>query len=415
MKAAIRRHAAGRIDSSLDSMRVVAVLGPRQAGKSTLVAQIAKARGMPLVTLDDESNLRQAQSDPVGFIADLGLPVAIDEVQRAPSVLLAIKAQVDRDPRPGTFLLTGSANLLTAPRIIDSLAGRMAIVALSPLSQSEIERQPADNIVDRLFAAAPPLVTSAEAGRAAFVGRAQIGGYAEVVLGSQALRRSWHANYLETVMGRDLRDLDDVRRAGEVPRLLRALAARASSIVAWTPLGRDLGLDRRTAENYARLLDALYLTQLLPAWRAGLGAREIASPKVHVLDSGLLCHLLNADAGRLAADPALAGQVFESFCVSEIIRHLGWSDTRARPYHYRENDGRREIDLLLESTQGQLVAIEMKSAATVGDSDFASLRWFRDRRPKDFVVGIVLYTGERSISFGDRLWALPVSALWRLP
>jgi predicted AAA+ superfamily ATPase len=393
-------------------MRVVAVLGPRQAGKSTLVAQIAQRRGMPLVSLDDETSLRQGLSDPVGFIADLGQPVAIDEVQRAPGLLLAIKAAVDRDPRPGAFLLTGSANLLTAPRIIESLAGRMAVIALSPLSQAEIARQPADNVVDRLFAGSPPRVTSGAVARAAFVNRAQIGGYPEVVLGSKALRREWHASYLETVMTRDLRDLDDIRKAGEVPRLLRAIAARASSIVAWTPLGRDLGLDRRTVTNYAQLLDALYLTQQVPAWRAGLGAREIAAPKVHVLDSGILCHLLNADAKRLASDPTLAGQVFESFCAAEIIRHLGWSTTRARAYHYREHDGRREVDLLLESTQGQLVAIEVKSAATVVDSDFTSLRWFRDRRDGDFAIGVVLYTGERSINFGDRLWALPVSALW---
>lgn len=396
-------------------MRVVAVLGPRQAGKSTLIAQIASRRGMPLASLDDETNLRQAVSDPVGFIADLGQPVAIDEVQRAPGLLLAIKATVDRDPQPGAFLLTGSANLLTAPRVADSLAGRMAVIPLSPLSQAEIARQPADNVIDRLFACDPPRVTSPDVGRAAFVERAQIGGYPEVVLGSKALRREWHTSYLETVMTRDLRDLDDVRKANEVPRLLRAIAARASSIVAWTPLGRDLGLDRRTVTNYAQLLDALYLTRLVPAWRAGLGAREIAAPKVHVLDSGMLCHLVNADADRLASDGALAGQVFESFCAAEIMRHLGWSETRARPYHYRESGGGREVDLLLESTQGQLVGIEAKSAATVVDADFASLRWFRDRRADDFALGVVLYTGERSINFGDRLWALPVSALWSRP
>lgn len=397
---------------ALDAMRVVAVLGPRQAGKSTLLSAIAKRRGMPLVSLDDETALRQARSDPVGFIADLGRPVAIDEVQRAPGLLLAIKTSVDRDPSPGAFLLTGSANLLTAPRIVDSLAGRMGIVTLLPLSQSEIARHPPDNVVDRLFAGTPPTSVSTHVGRATFVERALVGGYPEVVLGPMGVRREWHAGYLETLMSRDLRDLDDVRKAGEVPRLLRALAARASSTVSWTPLGRDLGLDRRTVTSYAQLLDALYLTQLVPSWRASLGAREIAAPKVHILDSGLLCHLLNADADRLASDPALAGQVFESFCATELIRHLGWSTTRARAFHYRESDGRREVDLLLESTQGQLVAIEMKSAATVGDADFSSLRWFRDRRTADFAIGVVLYTGERTINFGDRLWALPVSALW---
>ncbi len=408
----LARHAVSRIEFALDGMRVAAVLGPRQAGKSTLVAEIARRRGMTLVSLDDEGARQQADLDPTGFIAALGRPAAIDEIQRSPNLLLAVKVAVDRDNTRGAFLLTGSASLLTAPRIADSLAGRMATVALHSLSQAEIERAPAHNLVDRLFAGDPPIVSATTIGRDAFADRVVVGGYPEVVLGSETTRRDWHESYLDTVMNRDLRELDDVRKVDEVPRLLRAIAARAGSTTAWASISRDLGIDRRTAANYGQLLETLYLTHRLPAWRASLGSREVAAPKLHVIDSGLLCNLLNADRNRLASNPGLAGQVFESFCVGEFIRHLGWSTVRARTYHYREENGNVEVDLLMESTQGQLVGVEMKSSATVRTSDFKSLAWFRDRRGDDFVAGVVIYTGTRSIKFGDRLWALPVSALW---
>jgi predicted AAA+ superfamily ATPase len=339
--------------------------------------------------------------------------VTIDEIQRATELLLAIKIDVDRDPRPGRFLLTGSANILTLPAVSDALTGRIEIATLWPLSQAEIERS-TRNIVDALFAGRPPAISAAPIGRAAWTERAAAGGYPEARLRAPHRRPAWFESYLTTSLARDLAEIEAMRKAHEVPALLSLLAAQAANIVSWGSLSSRIGLDAKTVRSYAHLLQTMFLVQILPGWRPGLANREVQAPKVYVCDSGLLAYLLRADEERIASDDQVTGKVFENFVAMEIVRHLAWAGRSARAFHYRDPDRERggEIDLVLEDRSGALVGIEVKASATTRESDFSALSRLRRERGDHLRAGVVIYTGEQTVPFGDRLWALPVSALW---
>ena len=245
--------------------------------------------------------------------------------------------------------------------------------------------------------------------------RAVRGGYPEALRRPPKRRSRWFESYLDTTLTRDLADLEALRRAEEMPRLLSLLATQAANIVNWTSLGGRLGLDRKTVHAYASLLETVYLVRTLPGWRPGLGNREVQAPKVYLGDSGLLAALLGADERRVASDGQISGKVYENFIAMEVVRHLPWAETAARPYHYRDSARRRggEIDLLFEDRAGRLVAIEAKARASVEATDFAALARLRDSRDADFQCGVVVYSGEETLPFGDRLWAMPVSGLWR--
>lgn len=410
----IPRHVRPRVEDALADTRVVMVAGARQVGKSTLVGAIARERGARIRTLDDQATRELALADPRGFVAGLGEGlIIIDEVQRAADLLLAIKAEVDRDPRPGRFLLTGSANILTLPRVADALTGRIEIATLWPLSQAEIE-QSTSNVVDAFFASSPPPIVGAAIGREAWVRRAVAGGYPEAYGRPPRRRAAWFESYLATALTRDLAEIEAVRKAHEIPRLMSLLAAQAAGIVRWEALAGRIGLDAKTVRAYSHLLQTMFLVSILPGWRPGLGAREVQAAKVYVCDSGLLAHLLSADESRAASDDQVTGRLFENFVAMEIVRHLAWADTSAQAYHYRDPDRRRggEIDLVLEARSGALVGVEAKAAATVRPSDFTALSRLREARGRDLRAGVVVYTGESVLPFGDRLWAVPVSALW---
>lgn len=410
----VPRHIRARIDDALGDTRVVMVAGARQVGKSTLIGDLALERGASVHTLDDQATRELAQADPRGFVAGLGDGlVVIDEVQRASDLLLAIKLDVDRDPRPGRFLLTGSANILTLPSVSDALTGRIEVATLWPLSQAEIEGSDR-NLVDALFSSCPPTITNAPIGRTAWTARAAAGGYPEARLRTSRRRRAWFESYLATSLTRDLSDIDALRKAHEVPTLLSLLATRAANIVRWASLASRMNLDAKTVRSYAHLLQTIFLIQILPGWRPGLGNREVQAPKVYLSDSGLLAYLLNADESRIASDDQVTGKVFENFVAMELVRHIAWSEGSARAFHYRDPDRGRgaEIDLVLEDRSGALVGVEAKASATVRESDFSALTRLREARGGDLKAGVVIYTGEQTLPFGDRLWALPVGALW---
>ena len=404
------RHARPLVIEALADTRIVLVMGARQVGKSTLTAEIA-ANDHPsqTFTLDDKTTRDAAIRDPTAFVAGLPGSVLIDEVQRAPDLLLAIKEAVDRDGRPGRFLLTGSANILTAPKIYEALTGRIEIIELWPLSQAEIEHSTA-NFVDALFAGDPPRVADAPIGREAFVERAAGGGYPEARLRVGTRRDRWFSSYLRAVFERDLRDIADIHKLEELPRLLRRLASQAANIYNSNAVANSLGIDHKTIQAYTRVLETVFLVRRMPAWRPGLGAREIHSPKVYVTDTALLAHLLGANEQRIATDPQVTGKVLENFVAMEIAKLAAWAATDSRQYHYR-ND-RDEIDIVLESRAGDLAAIEVKAAATVDARDFRALAKLRDRRGDSFRAGAVVYTGAQTIALSDRIWAIPVSGLW---
>lgn len=406
----IRRHVHELLLQALEDTRVVVLLGARQTGKSTL-AQAIVARDHPAdaISLDDRAVRQAATADPTGFLAGFPGPVLIDEIQRVPDLLLAIKDAVDRDPTPGRFLLTGSANILTAPRIQEALTGRAEYIALWPFSQAEINVSDG-MFVDQLLGGRPPWVKNAPVGRDAFVNIVASGGYPEARARDSTRRRRWYASYIRSIVERDLRDVADAHKLEYVPRLMGLIASQAANLFAPTNMSDKLYLDNDTIKSYTLLLETVFIVQRVQAWTPNLGNREVHKEKIYIVDSGLLAHLLGADEQRIANDPQVTGKILENFVAMEIARLREHATTETRQYHYRR--GREEIDVILETTSGDIAALEVKAAATIDSSDYRALVKLRDARSERFVAGVVLYTGSSTIPLADRIWGVPISGLW---
>jgi predicted AAA+ superfamily ATPase len=405
------RQASRQVVEALADTRVVTLNGARQAGKSTLARVAAAGAHNPVVRLlDDPTTLRAAHADPTGFVDHDGLLV-IDEVQLAPELFRAIKATVDTDPRPGRFLLTGSAQILALRGLPDALPGRMEIVELWPFSQGEIDGAP-DGFVDAAFALGPALTHTSTLRKRDYLDRIVRGGYPEAVRRSPRRRAAFFESYLTTLIERDVTELALIERRGDLRRLLALLAGRSGGLLVATALSTQSGIPRTTLNRYLELLGAVFLLKQIPAWSDGPSRRALGTPKLAYVDSGLACHVLGQDAGRLAEPTGAAGPMLENFVLMELARQLSWSEERARLFHYRTRD-RVEVDAVLETADGRVVAVEVKAGATVRAEDLAGLRHLASRLGSRFVAGYVLYTGEHTVSFGDRLRAVPVEALWR--
>jgi hypothetical protein len=393
------------------------LVGPRQAGKSTLAQQlIGEGHEARYLTFDDAGTLAAARGDPTGFIAGLDGPAVLDEIQRAPDLFLAIKAAVDRDRRPGRFLLTGSANVLLLPRVADSLAGRMEVLTLWPLSQGELEGR-RERFIDLAFAEGPLPHVSAPAGDDPSEGLLPAtlrGGFPEAVARTDDRRReAWFGSYLTTILQRDVRDLSNIDGLSQVPRLLALLAARSASLLNQAELSRSAAMPLSTLRRYLVLLEQTFLVSLLPPLTGGLGRRSVKAPKAMLTDTGLLGSVLGLDRERLARSPALTGPLLETFVAAELRKQAGWSERSVGLWHYRTHAG-REVDLVLEDRAGRVVGIEVKASASPTSADFNGLRALQAANPDAFVRGIVLHGGSISVPFGERLHALPIPWLWRM-
>ena len=406
----IERHARPLVVDALGYSRVVLVLGARQVGKSTLAKQVVTSEHpATIVTLDDQATRDTARADPRGFIAGLRGPVLIDEVQRVPDLLYAIKQTVDEDPTPGRFLLTGSANVLTAPRISESLAGRVRRIELWPLAQSEIHAS-TGNFVERLLAGDPPQIGGAPIGREAFAEVVARGCYPAVHRLNERQRRLWHRDYALSILERDLRDIASAQKLAEMPTLLRLLATNSAKLLDYRRLASDLQLSDKTVRAYVELLRTVYLVHTVPAWRPGLRSRELQAPKLYLTDTGLLAQQLGANEQRIATDDQVTGYALETFCAMEIVKHQGWATHGSTLRHYRIRDD--EIDLILEADSGELAAVEVKARASIRPRDWRVIAQLRELRGDRFKAGVVLYTGRQTIPLGDRIWAVPISGLW---
>lgn len=399
------------IVEALADTRAVFVQGARQVGKSTLAREIAEnEHPAQIVSLDDKVARDAALADPEGFLAGLRRPVLIDEVQRgSPDLLLAIKSTVDRDLSPGQFLLTGSANVFSNRRVPDALTGRVEIVRLWPLAQAEIECS-SSNFVDSLFASAPPHVVAAPKGREALRDRVAAGGYPEARLRSARRRSRWFESYLQMTFEKDLETITDAHKLQEIPRLLKVTAARAANLFVPGNLSRIMDLDHRTVDRYVGLLEAIFLVKRVPAWRPSLGQREIQTPKIYVVDSGLLLHLLGVDEDRMLSDDQVTGKALENFVAMELVKHAEWSAVRPRVFHYRQASD--EIDLVLESRAGDIAAVEVKAKVSLSTGDWRVLAKVRDKLGERFKSGVVIYAGAQTVPLGDRIYAVPLSGLW---
>ncbi len=409
----IERALTRDVEAALEDTPVVLVVGPRQSGKSTLVETIAKRRGgATYKTLDDALTLSLARDDPDGFVASASDGVLIvDEVQRAPELLLAIKASVDRDRRPGRFVLTGSADVLMLPRVSETLAGRMEILRLWPLTQAEIEgRDARGSLVQALLSGDLSALAAdvAPVDRSDLMERIAAGGFPEAVVRDGERRERWFESYVETVVQREIRDLANVAGLVEIPRLLQMLAARASGTVNYAALGRDLGIPQTTLKRYAALLELAFLVKTLPAWYRNLGQRLVKSPKLAIVDSGLMFHQL---AARDGIPEAGVGPLVENFAAMELVKQADLAGRRPSVLHFRTSAG-VEVDTLLERRDGRVAGIEVKAAATVTQRDLRGLRALETKLGDDFLCGVVLYAGADARQLTQRIWALPISALW---
>lgn len=397
----------------MSSARVVAMLGARQAGKSTLARMLAEDR-LPAdyLTLDDEPVRALAQGDPVGFVAGLGARTVIDEVQRVPDLLLAIKSRVDRDNARGQFLLTGSANLRRIPTVSDALPGRIDYVTLWPFTQGELRGEPED-LLTRLFAGDVPAIEDAPAGRHQYVEQLSSGGFPEAQQRAGASRRRFFNSYVASVVERDVAETSRVHDPSAVGTLLGLVAARSGSLARYDSLAREVGVDGKTAKGYLDVLERLFLVRIRRPWHVNLGQRQVKAPKLYVVDSGLLASLVGADSRRIREDEGFAGTLFETFVATELERQSSWSPEQLTFWHYR--DGDHEVDIVIERPSGEVLGIEVKAGATVRPADFRGLKRMRERLGERLVAGLVIYTGERTLPFGEGLWAVPLSALWAQP
>jgi predicted AAA+ superfamily ATPase len=407
----LTRHVRPQVLEALAESRAVALLGARQVGKSTLVADLAatdyRAR---FINLDDEATANAARVDPTGLIAGIAGPTVIDEIQRAPGLLLAIKQRLDSDRSRGQFLLTGSANILTLPTVTDALPGRIEYLNLWPLSQGEL-RNHREAFIDDLFDGRFPQVTGAPVGRGTVAAMLATGGYPELQGRSARGRARFFSSYIASIIGRDLDDVANVRNVENVERLLFIIAARSGGLTSFHGMAGDLGLDTNTARAHTKILEDLFLVHQLRPWHVNLGSRQIKSPKLHLVDSGLLAYLTGANERRITEDSSVAGTLLESFVAMELLRQADWSQEPVQLFHYRDKQ-QREVDILLERHSGEVIGIEVKASATPSSGDFAGLRYLRGKLGQRFKAGAVLHTGADALPFGDRLAAVPVSGIW---
>lgn len=409
------RHIGQRLSAALGDTPVVLVNGARQSGKSTLAQSLGLPHDGPTrqyLTLDDSTVLSAAKSDPAGFVNALKGPVTLDEVQRAPELFLAIKAAVDRERTPGRFLLTGSADVLLLPGVADSLAGRMEVLSLWPLSSAERRDCPGINRAEILFDGRWSDLPIVPCDRAELSGALLSGGFPEAVArASEPRRAAWFASYLQAVLQRDVRDLARIEQLLEMPHLLQLLALRSASLLNLAELSRTAKLPQSTLKRYFALLEMLFLVVRLPPWERHAAKRLVKAPKVFLLDCGLQSHLLGLTSQSLQALPGLPGGLVETFVLTELLKHLAFSPSRLSLWHYRTQSA-IEVDFVLENPRSQIVGIEVKASASVEAKDFKGLRHLQETQAPFFQRGIVLYAGREVVPFGENLWAVPLSIWW---
>lgn len=411
---------------------VVLLTGPRQSGKTTLCKAIQASSGLPhkyvYISFDDQTNREFAHDDPVGFVEQLPSYVILDEVQLVPEIYRQLKVEVDAHRVPGRFLLTGSARLSLMRELSDSLAGRMQLVELFPFSQSEIHHDSTvifeqDSFVERENLTAPSVITQLFENRLniresehqprlvrELARRIVEGGYPEPRLLPTHDRQKWYQNYVRTITFRDVYELTTARRLDVVPRLAGIAAAHSAQLFNLSDLAATLDLSRNTVSKYLSILQNLFMFQYVPSWSNNQLKRSVKAPKLHFLDTGFACALLNLDEDSLWRDRKRLRQLTETFVFQELSKLASWYDSELTIFHYRDRD-RHEVDFVIEKSGSGIVAIEVKTRATVKEADFRGIRKLR-QHSENFIAGVVLYDGEQARSFGENLFALPISSLW---
>jgi predicted AAA+ superfamily ATPase len=401
---------------ALQDTPVVLIHGSRQCGKTTLAQAIGDELGYHYISFDDDNQLQAAKADPVGFIQSLPELTILDEIQRTPELFTAIKASVDQNRKPGRFILTGSANVLLLPKLADSLAGRMEIIHLRPLAQTEITGQK-PTFLQQLFDADFGLTQKKGSIQNNYprLGQALAelvcaGGYPAAIARSTAKRRSvWYRDYITTIIQRDVQDIASIRNLDILPKLLALAASQTARLFNSTDLASPFSISRPTIREYLALLEQIFLIEQLQPWHTNRLSRLIKTPKMHLADTGLACALLGVNSQSLWKDKTLLGQLLETYIYQELRKYAGWHDEDLKFYHFRNKD-KVEVDIIIEQGR-QLAGVEIKAAATITKNDFKSLKKLKDACGEQFTAGVVFYDGENILPFGEKLFAVPISVL----
>ena len=412
----IERNLSTNVLEALQGFPVVYVNGPRQAGKSTLVQNLAE-NDWPAeyVTFDEATMMGAAEANPESFLRAYQDRLILDEVQMVPALFRVLKLladearQADKTSANGRYLLTGSANIMALPKLSDALVGRMRVLTLYPLSALEITRGEGGFLSNLM---ANDFKPGSIRRKTALVDVIRKATFPEISEEGDDRRRQWFESYITTILQRDVRQIADIAKLGVLPNLLKVLAGRAGGLINDADISRAIDQNAVTAKNYRVLLQMMFLTFDVKPWYRNTGKRLVKSPKGYIIDTALLCHLQQIDMAKAEIrDPHIFGHVFENFVASEILKQLASSNDAAELYHFRTSDG-KEVDFVLERPDGQLAAIEVKGRDSVTASDFKGLKELCRLTENDFLCGIVLYRGNKIIPFDKNMWAVPVDAMW---
>lgn len=399
----------GRIDALLAELPAIFITGPRATGKTTTAAR----RAATLVRLDREAEAVAVRADPDAALRGLREPILLDEWQVAPGVLGAVKRAVDADPRPGRFLITGSVRGDLDGEMWPG-TGRLTRVAMFGMTVRELTALgPGVTFMDRVAAGADLLPAKDSPDLRGYVELALRSGFPEPALRlSENARRAWLESYVEHLLTRDAEQVDGGRDPIRLRRYLAAYALNTAGVVDERTLFEAAGINRRTAQAYERLLANLLVVEALPAWTSNRLKRLVLMPKRHLVDPALAGAVLGFDTNLVLREGDLLGRLLDTFVVAQLRAEVGLSTAMPRLYHVRQQQGRLEVDLLIELAGGRLIAIEVKADAAPSPDAARHLATLRDLYPETFVAGIVLHTGPRTYRLGDRIVAAPISTLW---
>ena len=412
------RHIESRLLAALKTSPVVFLNGARQTGKSTLVNDVAQNIGrnhLPAsyVTFDRPTVMAAASAAPEAFLTGYPKPLIIDEVQLVPEVFRALKVIVDEDRlfnkgAVGNHLLTGSANILALPKLSDPLVGRMQVLTLYPFTAAEASKGDGKGL-NRLLEMDFFGITNREI---SLIDAMELATFPEIAIAHDKDRNSWYENYIATLIQRDVKQIAELEKSYLLPQLLRILAARAGGLLNDSDIAREIGLTSPTAKTYRHILQMMFLTFDIRPWHRNIGKRLVKAPKGYIIDTALLCHMLDWNIDDLATSkPELFGHILENYVATEILKQLNNNHINASLYHFRTSDG-KEVDFIIEKPNGSVFAIEVKRSETVTIDDFKGIKEFQAITGNDFIGGVVLYTGKEVVPFGTNLWAVPLFVLW---
>ena len=404
-----KRNIKSSLEKALKRSPVVLLTGARQSGKTVLTENIAQEQHCSFFSLDDVTTYVTAKNDPVGFIRDLPKPAVIDEIQRVPELFLSIKRDVDKNRKPGNYLLTGSVNPLLVPKVADALTGRIETLSLFPLSQGEILGIK-ENFIDRVFSGKKPANPESKVD---LYNAIVVGGYPVLQSLNEVDRKVWINEYIKNIVQKDAQDITKITEPKDLYSFIYSLAYRAAGLLNVSDISRNLTLPQATLQRYSSLLEALYIIYFAYPWHMKSDKKFIKSKKSYLVDSGFLSNLLKISSKEMLKESMMVGNIVENFIVIELLKQLSWSETLAELYHFRTVSG-VEIDIVLEDEYKNLVAIEIKNSGTVYPDDFKNLTYLKELTGKKFIKGIVLYNGEQILPFGENLLAVPINSLWNV-